>query len=122
VCETADRNHVVCANDHTRSVAANSIASRVIYIDFSGGCAVAEVVEISIDDFEIMVVAAGKHAQAHVGGSKVNDDNLSDHVQKKRRWILSWLWAAGLRPSRMIRLSRSMNLRGMKRRYHIDGF
>ena len=69
------------------TIAANSVANGVVDIDFSGGGAVTEIVEVCIDDFEILLIAADERAQAHVGRSEVDDDNLSDQVQEERRWL-----------------------------------
>ena len=65
------------------TVAANSVANRVVDVDFSSCRAVAEIVKVCVDDLEILLIAADERAQADIGRSQIDDDNLSDHVQRR---------------------------------------
>ena len=52
--------------------------------------------KVRIHKLEILLIAADERTQADITRAQVDDDNLSDHVQKERRWVPKWHVAAGL--------------------------
>ena len=97
VGETANGDHVVDADKDPGTVTANTVTNRVVNVDFSSCRAIAEIVEVCINDIEILFIASDERAEANIGRSEVDDDNLSDQVQEKRRRLPRWHFSAGLR-------------------------
>ena len=87
VGEPGDGHDVVLAEEDAGTVAANSVANRVVDVNFSSCCAVAEIVKVCVDHFEILLIAADERTQTNIGRSEIDDDDLADQGQEKRRQL-----------------------------------
>jgi len=66
VSKTSDGHDVVLAEQDTGAVSADAESDRVIDVDFSSGRAVAEIMQVSIQHLDELLVATGERSQAHV--------------------------------------------------------
>jgi hypothetical protein len=83
VSEAGDADDIIPSHEHAGAVAADAQPPGVVDVNLTGGRAIAEVVEVGIDDLEELRVVPGEGTEADVAGTEVDDHNLAEEAGER---------------------------------------